>query len=125
MTIVPYIRQISARAKALDETSCDDEKVWFGEFEDRITRLIHRALVLKIRLVGGDCEHEFLSPNHGDVFNANSMQHTIGEYPDPRKDLGIVVTKFPGLRIKVEQYGQPLTLFPSGAVVRTQKVKEF
>lgn len=82
-TMVPYIRQISARAKVLDGTSCDDEKVWFGEFEDRITRVVRKALVLKIRLVGGDCEHEFLWPNHGDVFDASSMQHTVRAYPDP------------------------------------------
>ena len=121
--ILPYVRQISVQAKLLNE-SCDDEKVWFEEFKGPIGRVIHKALILNLRLIAGDCEYEFFWPKDGDVFDSNSMQYTVGAYPDPRNDLEVLVTKFPGLKIEVEQYGQPLTLLPFGAVVRTRKVKE-
>lgn len=124
--ILPHIIWLSTQAEIHGQkhdggtSSLNDQSVWFHVFESMAERIIQKALHLRTRLAGTNCEFNLLWPSPGETFDLVTMQANAGVPPnvDPMAKRRVAFATFPGIEVTATNIGVKKTSVAYKAVVK-------
>lgn len=84
-----------------------NESTWLEAFEPAITSVIRKALECRIRLLGTNCQHNFIWPGTEVDFDQRTMQSDAGVASNAvaLAERKVAFTTFPGLEVTVPGTG--------------------